>query len=297
MIRYPFWEGFTDSQPSVTQIGNHNSDLGKTPQIPLEDAFLLVHLMTEDCPSQDPCTSDKSVRRDALPADVATLYHLRRDAIAELHCPSGDLSFYLARFVLDEIVDHVREQRVRALYFRHGRAYDDSVMRSLSQVLIPALVKPDQFNALFADHVGRALRAHVACAYGDLGGMQSTRPCARGGLAPWQERRAKDVLSNDLSRELPIPQLASECGLSASHFTRAFRQSLGMAPHQWRLSLRIERAKEKLLNSDASLAEIAIDCGFGDQCHFTRVFTKHTGVSPGYWRRQHVSGPIPTDGS
>jgi len=54
-----------------------------------------------------------------------------------------------------------------------------------------------------------------------------------------------------------------------------------MAPHQWLLNLRVERGKEQLLNSDASLANIAIDCGFADQSHFTRVFTKHIGNSPG----------------
>jgi len=64
-----------------------------------------------------------------------------------------------------------------------------------------------------------------------------------------------------------------------------------MPPHQWLLKVRVERAKEQLLNSDASLADIAVDSGFADQSHFTRVFTKHVGASPGQWRRQFSSGP------
>ena len=51
------------------------------------------------------------------------------------------------------------------------------------------------------------------------------------------------------------------------------------APDQWLLALRVERAKEQLLNSGASLANIAIDCGFADQSHFTRVLTKQVGNS------------------
>jgi AraC-like DNA-binding protein len=88
--------------------------------------------------------------------------------------------------------------------------------------------------------------------------------------------------------------------LSASYFTRAFRQSLGTAPHQWLLRLRVERAKEQLLNSDASLADIAVGCGFADQSHFTRVFAKQIGVGPRAmaalkrtradpWRRQLIA--------
>jgi AraC-like DNA-binding protein len=122
--------------------------------------------------------------------------------------------------------------------------------------------------------------------------MQSTRPRARGGLAAWQERRAKDFMSNNLNGELSLPEIASECGLSASHFTRAFRQSLGVPPHQRLLKLRIERAKEELLRSDATLADIAIACGFADQSHFTRVFVKHIGSGPGQWRRKFAAGPI-----
>jgi AraC-like DNA-binding protein len=275
------------SQLAVTEIVNDNPELGKTLPIPPEDAFL-VHVMTRDCLAHDLYIDNKSVSPDLFPIGITALYDLARDPIAELHCPTACLSFYLPGSALDEIADDVGERRVRALEFRHGRAYDDPVMRSLSHALLPALAKPDQVNILFVDHVALAFRAHIARTYG---GMQSTRPRARGGLAPWQQRRAKDLLSNRLSGEMALAQLARECGLSAGHFARAFRQSFGMAPHQWLLSVRVERAKERLLHSDASLAEIAIDCGFADQSHFTRVFTKQIGVGPGQWRRQNASGP------
>jgi AraC-like DNA-binding protein len=277
------------SQLRVTDAPNDSPDLGKTCPIRPEDAFL-VDVMARDCLPYDPRLDNKSVSPTVFPTEITVLRHMRRDSIAELRCPSVDLSFYLSRTALDEIVDHIRERRVRALYFRHGRAYDDPIMGGLSQALLPALAKPDQFNTLFVEHLGRALRAYIAHAYGE---MQSTPPRARGGLAPWQVRRAKDLLLSKSNGEMPLAQLARKCGLSASHFARAFRQSLGMAPHQWLLSARVERAKDRLLNFSASLAEIAIDCGFADQSHFTRVFTKQIGVSPGQWRRQNAAGPMP----
>nr|WP_250152484.1 helix-turn-helix transcriptional regulator [Ancylobacter radicis] len=84
---------------------------------------------------------------------------------------------------------------------------------------------------------------------------------------------------------LSISDIARECGLSPSHFTRAFRQSTGMQPHRWLTLHRIETAKARLLEGELSLAEISLACGFGDQNNFTRVFSGMVGVSPGQWQR------------
>jgi AraC-like DNA-binding protein len=198
------------------------------------------------------------------------------------------MSFYLLRTALEEIAEDVRERPILALGVGQGRADDESVVRSVSDVLLPALANLGRFNMFFVDRSGRAHRPEIARC---CGAPQSTAPGARGGLAPWQARRAKELLSNKLNGDVPLAKVARECGLSPSHFARAFRQSLGTAPHQWRLRFRVERAKEQLAKPDASLANIAIECGFADQSHFTRAFTKHVGSSPGQWRRQNAPGP------
>jgi len=107
----------------------------------------------------------------------------------------------------------------------------------------------------------------------------------RGGLAPWQARRAKELLNANLDGKLPLSQLAEKCGLSTRHFARAFRQSTGVPPHRWLLSRRVDRAKDLLRDPALSLAEVALACGFADQSHFTRMFTTLVGLSPGLWRR------------
>ena len=80
-------------------------------------------------------------------------------------------------------------------------------------------------------------------------------------------------------------QIASEFGLSVSHFSRAFRISTGQPPHQWLLRQRVEAAKQLMTVRDLALAEIAISAGFANQSHFTRVFSAVVGVSPAAWRR------------
>jgi AraC-like DNA-binding protein len=117
---------------------------------------------------------------------------------------------------------------------------------------------------------------------------------ARGGLAPWQARRAKELMNANLNGKLPLSQLAEQCGLSIRHFARAFRQSTGVPPHRWLLGRRIERAKQLLHDPALALAEVALACGFADQSHFTRMFTTVVGLSPGLWRRaQSLKLPSP----
>lgn len=105
------------------------------------------------------------------------------------------------------------------------------------------------------------------------------------GRAASQVRRAKEVLSANLDGRVQLIEVARACGLSASYFSRAFRRSMGTAPHKWLLTLRVEAAKQKLRDSRLSLWDVALACGFADQSHLTQVFTRVVGVSPGAWRR------------
>jgi AraC-like DNA-binding protein len=131
---------------------------------------------------------------------------------------------------------------------------------------------------MFVDYVMLALGCHVAQTYG---GLETAARSVRGGLAPWQERRAKEIIEANLDGEIPLAELAPECGLSTSHFSRPFKDTTGAPPHPWLLHRRIENAMRLLRNPQLSLVEVAMACGFSDQSHFTRVFTKFSGT--GRW--------------
>ncbi len=117
--------------------------------------------------------------------------------------------------------------------------------------------------------------------------------CEKVALSPWQERRAKEMMASHMDRGLSIAQIATECSLSRSHFSRAFKKNTGYSPRDWFLQVRLDKAKSLLTQSSVSISRISLDCGFADQSHFTRVFTRVVGVTPFSWRRSLSAQPTP----
>src|SRR6202007_480301 len=133
------------------------------------------------------------------------------------------------RDALNAIADDANARRIGDLNYQPV-GIDDATISNLGRAILPALSHPDQVNQLFVDHVLLALGVHVAQAYG---GMRLLSQPVRGGLAPWQVRRAIEILGANLDGSVPLKEIARECGLSVSHFSRAFRRTTGEAPHQW----------------------------------------------------------------
>lgn len=93
------------------------------------------------------------------------------------------------------------------------------------------------------------------------------------------------MIRESLDGNIHLSDMAHECGLSVSHFTRAFGKSFGMSPYRWLLERRMDRAKALLVTSDLSIVDVGVQAGFSDQAAFTRAFGRIVGDSPGRWRR------------
>jgi AraC family transcriptional regulator len=265
---------------AVTETRCDEPLVGMSDSIQREDAYL-VALSLRDFPNRQYWEDGRQMPVQSLRTGQVDFHDLRRDPVALLDKPYHDLFFYLPAGALHAIADDVNAPRISDL--NHSSAVvDDVTILSLGRAVLPALSRPDQANQLFVDHILFALALHVAQTYG---GMQSLPQLMRGGLAPWQEKRAKEILTANLDGRVPLKEVARECGLSVSHFSRAFRRTIGAPPHGWLMTHRIEAAKAKLRDRRLSLSQVALACGFADQSHLTRVFTSTVGVSPGAWRR------------
>jgi AraC family transcriptional regulator len=164
----------------------------------------------------------------------------------------------------------------------------NNVLGQAFNTLAGELAHPDNVLPLFTEGWTMQALAHVARATHE---QHPVRAARGGGLAPWQLRRAKEMLRADLASKASPRRVAEACRLSVSYFSRAFKESTGISPYQWLLALRVETAQSLLENSQVPLVEVADMCGFADQSHFSRVFVRMLGKSPGVWRREHWRQP------
>lgn len=168
--------------------------------------------------------------------------------------------------------------------YQDGAISHDDVIEDFARAIMPYLANPARAPRLFVDHMMQTMLVYITKKHG----LESAERNLTGGLAPWQEKRAKELIIANLDAQVSLKTLADECRLSVSHFTKAFRQSTGQTPHQWLMQRRIDRAMDYLLTDRSSIAAVAMQCGFSDQAHFTNAFTKRVGASPGAWRRQRM---------
>ncbi|MGH6939651.1 helix-turn-helix domain-containing protein [Hypericibacter sp.] len=268
---------------AVTQIKSDFPTPEPSQSIGYDEAWL-IGLMVDNVPDHELWQDGRSARTPPFRSGETALYDLRRDPISFTRTGHHSLHFYLPRALLGELAEQNALRFDGELRYRFATGYDDPVIRHLGAALLPALEGGGPLSGLFLDHILYAVAAHVLGRYGEAGSQG--RRSARGGLSPQQLRRAQSLMLGHLGSDISLSRLAAECGLSVTHFSRAFRQSTGITPHRWLQARRIDMAMTLLRLGERTLPEIAIDCGFADQSHFTKVFCKHTGVSPGRWRRQ-----------
>lgn len=248
---------------------------------PKQDAMLLS---VQLCNLEQHRVSEGGIPQEprAVAAGETIFHDLRRDPRVELARPIHSIDIHIPRAAFEAIEEEAHSPPTGDIRYRAGVPVADERIHALANTLVPELNSPGHTSPLIVGYIATALVAHVAARYGDF---LPSPLAAKGGLAPWQVRRAKEMLAASIEGGVQLHDVARECGLSVSHFSRAFRATIGLPPYRWLMRRRIESAKLIMRQGNSSLAEIAIRCGFADQSHFTRAFSRETGASPGQWRR------------
>jgi Transcriptional regulator containing an amidase domain and an AraC-type DNA-binding HTH domain len=122
------------------------------------------------------------------------------------------------------------------------------------------------------------LRAHINAQRSD------EIELSRVGIVDRRLRRAIEFMSDNCGRELSLAEIAGAAYLSEFHFARLFKKITGATPHAYLASLRIERARRLLAESDLPIAEVGAEVGYASQSHFTKVFREATGMTPKAFR-------------
>jgi AraC-like DNA-binding protein len=111
---------------------------------------------------------------------------------------------------------------------------------------------------------------------------------SRVGIVDRRLRRAIEFMSDNCGRELTLAEIAGAAYLSEFHFARLFKKITGATPHAYLASLRIERARRLLAESDLPISEVGAEVGYASQSHFTKIFRETTGMTPKAFRNAAV---------
>lgn len=105
-------------------------------------------------------------------------------------------------------------------------------------------------------------------------------------------RRAMLLIEQKVSQPDSIESVATAVGIGTRQLQRRFISDVGMTPREYRLALRLARAKWMVRHTDISLTDIGLECGFGDCSHFSRAFTRQFNVAPYRFRQMTRLGRL-----
>jgi AraC-like DNA-binding protein len=157
----------------------------------------------------------------------------------------------------------------------------------LRELAIARALTPDALGAVTSELLTHALQAQWV-ANGQVRRVRAVRRSTRE-EAVRRVRRAIDAIDADVARQLDLDMLCAIACMAKHHFLRRFKSVTGETPHQYLLGRRMTRARELLLASDLSAAEIGRRCGFDKPSTFSSAFRGIHGLPPDEWRRRQCS--------
>ncbi len=149
---------------------------------------------------------------------------------------------------------------------------------------IKSELETDYFGSRpYVESLTTALAAHIVKKY-------STRKVKldryEDGLSRYSLRQAISYINDNLHYNLKIAEIAKNIGMSPFYFSRLFRKSMGLSPHEYLTQRRLEVAKHKLKKTNIPIIDISAEVGFNSQSHFITLFKKQVGTTPLKYRKE-----------
>jgi len=162
--------------------------------------------------------------------------------------------------------------------------FRDKHISHVAMSLLHELNEANVVGRLYADSLAMGLAIQFVRRYSSLKDVH----VGHGGMAPHKLRQAIAMIDHHLSDEeegrVTLRTVAKDVRMSYFHFSRAFKQSMGMTATNYIAERRIERAKRMLEETELPISEIALRSGFSSQSHFTTAFRRLAGATPKAFR-------------
>ena len=157
----------------------------------------------------------------------------------------------------------------------------DRQIESISMLLFAELQQEKLGSKLYIDSLANVLAVHLLRQYA------TSKPRITvydGGLPDRQLLQVLEYINEHLDRDIKLADLAQLLDISQFHFSHMFKRAIGTSPYQYLLQQRVERAKQLLKQTERSIMDIALDCGFNSHSHLSKQFRQFTGMTPKAYR-------------
>ena len=195
--------------------------------------------------------------------------------------PIGVSHVFLSNERLQSSAEQLTGGRHVELLGRVG--FEDPTAARVMELLGRDAVAPDASARLFIEQATDLLVTQLVRGHSSFAAIEP--PAPRRGLADWQVRKVTSYMRDHLDEAIGLDMLASLVGLSRFHFCTAFRMATGRTPHDWLVSLRIERARQLLAHPEIKITEVALAVGYETPSSFAASFRKLTGMTPTAFRQ------------
>jgi AraC family transcriptional regulator len=193
------------------------------------------------------------------------------------NCLQIQLTTEFLQSIAQETLDRDRDR----LELLPGFQIRDAQIEAIAMMLFAEHQQKHTDNGLYLDSLTNVLAVNL------LHNHTASKPrlsIYEGGLPTRQLGKVLDYIDTYLDKNIKLANLAQLLDMSPFHFSRLFKQSIGMTPHQYLSQQRVERAKQLLKKTDRLIIDIALECGFSSHSHLSKQFRQITGITPKAYR-------------
>ena len=196
-------------------------------------------------------------------------------------CSGDQPSVYLVAYLCDRWLNRDAESRGSSLRFGMNAIPVGTTLVSICASLAHALVTNASYR-IVNRYLNQLFDASFDASWKN-GGRPNVAP-RPANLIDFRVRKSLRILDDGFAQGIELDEVARDAGLSRPHFFKLFRESTGLTPALYANTMRVERALDRLMGSQASITDIGYELGFSSQSHFSHFFSAHVGVAPTQYR-------------
>ena len=263
---------FTSVQKEMPFAGTFHSS---------RDHLLVLH---RNGPVQVESLTDRKIGRRVVPAGGIHLISPGVEFGISLTGPIESVHVYVRRSIIEEVALDMVDGDPARIEIPSTIVECDKALHALIDASAYAVEDESVGSSMFADYLSRTIAAQLIRSYSKAKLKGGGRTSSSSSLSTTLSE-AVDYMMANIDGAINLSDIAQATNRSPSHVARMFRTELGMPPHRYLISLRVDKARRLLEKTSMSIAEIAYECGFSHQEHLTRLFRRHCATTPAAYRR------------